>query len=71
MPPELKKIHPLRRKHRRGKRGGKKHKRDALTAILGPQLVALPVAPVTPQIVAGLRARLHQLTQLSTSKKAG
>lgn len=57
-----KKVHPLRRKHRRGKRGGKKH-RKATPPVAehgGSLLTVLPSQP-TPAVVASLRTRLSQL----------
>lgn len=53
---EDKKVHPLRRKHRRGKRGGKKHKM-ALA-------IATPLPDPTPLAVASLRSRLSQLAKV-------
>lgn len=50
-----KKVHPLRRKHRRGKRGGKKH-RAVLT--LAPNPTPLPA-------VQSLRSRLSLLAKAS------
>lgn len=52
-----KKIHPLRRKHRRGKRGGKKHR---------PVLVVAPPAPPVAPNLSQLRCRLTLLSRTGT-----
>jgi len=50
-----KKVHPLRRKHRRGKRGGKKHR----------LALELATAPSPPASVVSLRSRLSRLAKVS------
>lgn len=51
-----KKVHPMRRKHRRGKRGGKKHRQA---------LVIAPPVPTPPPAISALRNRLSLLKQVS------
>ncbi len=50
-----KKVHPLRRKHRRGKRGGKRHK----------AVVQLAPNPTPAPQVQSLRNRLSLLAKAS------
>lgn len=55
-------VHPLRRKHRRGKRAGRKHRtREVKTT---PPTTAAPVltlVPTPPAALTSLRARLRLL----------
>lgn len=51
-----KKVHPMRRKHRRGKRAGKKHRP---TVQLAPEIITAP----SPVLVSSLRSRLSLLAK--------
>lgn len=63
-PKDLSKIHPLRRrKHRRGKRGGKKHR----AAEMVKAIESLPPTAPAREKVQSLRAILERLSQRKTA----
>ena len=70
MTPDDKRVHPLRRKHRRGKRGGKKHRKAPPGVVFLVHDKVIAAVPPPADVVASLRKRLALLAH-GTARKAG